>query len=128
MNIKVAISTVSDGDMGVSADNSNLQQTTNNRIKFLKKQGIPIELTTRVTINYNRDDFKRYRTVNKISGGDGMIIGSSTETADALVTINVGYALFLPVADCIGAVIYEPIKKSLMVSHLGRHSLEQYGG
>ena len=37
-------------------------------------------------------------------------------------------ALFLPIADCVGAVLYDPTKKVLMLSHLGRHNLEQDGG
>ncbi len=128
MNIIVAISTVWDGDMGVRLDKSNLKQTTSNRLKFLEKQGLSIESTTRVAITYDRKDYTRYRTVGKINGGDGMIIGNEVETADALVTTDINHALFLPVADCVGAVIYDPIKKVLMLSHLGRHSLEQQGG
>lgn len=33
----------------------------------------------------------------------------------------------LPVADCVGAVLFDASKAVLMVSHLGRHSLEQQG-
>jgi copper oxidase (laccase) domain-containing protein len=34
----------------------------------------------------------------------------------------------LPLADCIGAVLYDPDTSVLMVSHLGRHNVEQGGG
>jgi len=56
------------------------------------------------------------------------IITESTMAADALVVNKINHALFLPLADCIGAVLYVQSKNILMLSHLGRHSLEQFGG
>ena len=34
----------------------------------------------------------------------------------------------MPLADCIGAVLYDEEHGVLMMSHLGRHSLEHNGG
>ena len=42
--------------------------------------------------------------------------------ADALYTEAAGIDLFLPVADCIATVIYDPKRRALMLAHLGRHS------
>ncbi len=42
--------------------------------------------------------------------------------ADALVTDEPGVALMLPIADCVGTVIYDPVQRRLALVHLGRHS------
>lgn len=42
--------------------------------------------------------------------------------ADALLTRSPGVGLFLPVADCVATVIYDPTQRILAVLHLGRHS------
>lgn len=42
--------------------------------------------------------------------------------ADALVTGEPGVGLFLPVADCVATVLYDPIHRLLALAHIGRHS------
>lgn len=42
--------------------------------------------------------------------------------ADALLTRTPGVGLFLPVADCVATVLYDPVLRILAVLHLGRHS------
>lgn len=42
--------------------------------------------------------------------------------ADALFTKEHGVSLFLPVADCVATVVYDPVKHALALLHLGRHS------
>jgi len=51
----------------------------------------------------------------------------TSEPSDALITRDKGHILFLPVTDCIAATLYDPVTETLMLSHLGRHSLEQDG-
>ncbi len=51
----------------------------------------------------------------------------ATTEADAAVVTRPDHAIFLPLADCAGVIIYDPMNKVLMVSHLGRHSVEQEG-
>lgn len=63
-----------------------------------------------------------YRTV-----GGGMVGEKKIAVSDALMTTQPGIALFLPLADCVGAVLYDPTQKVLMLSHLGRHNIEQNG-
>jgi copper oxidase (laccase) domain-containing protein len=98
-----------------------------NRQKFLEKNKLSIDDTTLVRLTYDGDDYTRYKIVSNKDKGDGMS-REATIVADALVTTTPGHALFLPLADCIGAVIYDPVKNVLMLSHLGRHNLEQFGG
>jgi copper oxidase (laccase) domain-containing protein len=42
--------------------------------------------------------------------------------ADVLYTEQPGVGLFLPIADCVGTVIYDPKRKALALAHLGRHA------
>lgn len=42
--------------------------------------------------------------------------------ADGLITKTPGVALFLPVADCIVTVLYDPVRRILAQLHMGRHS------
>lgn len=42
--------------------------------------------------------------------------------ADALFTRKANVGLFLPVADCVATVLYDPVQHILAVLHLGRHS------
>lgn len=97
-----------------------------NRQQFLGGLGITLEQTSLVQMSYDREDFTRYKTIDSSFKGDGIVRGSSF-TADALATQVSGLALFLPLADCIGAILFDPDKKALMVSHLGRHNIEQQG-
>jgi len=47
---------------------------------------------------------------------------------DALFPQDRNLALLLPIADCIAAVLYDPILGALGLAHLGRHNLLQDGG
>lgn len=91
--------------------------------QFLAENGITPKQTTIVLVDYDTDDFTRYREVQPSEQGNLM----NPQPADALVATKPGHALFLPLGDCVGAVLYDPVKKVLMMSHLGRQSVEEYG-
>jgi copper oxidase (laccase) domain-containing protein len=118
-------SRATDGSMK-SSDQSHLSVLPN-RQKFLEKNKLSIDETTLVRLTYDGDDYTRYKVVSDNDKGDGITRDPSI-VADGLVTNAPGHALFLPLADCIGAVIHDPVKHVLMLSHLGRHNLEQFGG
>lgn len=128
----ISISDVSNGSMYNRKDDDD-PAIINNRETYLKSLGITLDQTTRINSDvYNRaevlhdPDFCRYIQVTDIDKGLGMRSNAST-ISDALVTTDVGHALMLPVADCVGATLYDPTKQVLMVTHLGRHSLQQQG-
>lgn len=125
MNLDIYTSTVSDGAMKLSGQNYDDLLPT--RTAFLEKHALSPQDTTYVNLAYDTDDFRRYFTLEDGAKGDGMTRRSSI-IADALVVTKPGHALFLPLADCIGAVIHDPARSVLMLSHLGRHNLEQTGG
>lgn len=131
-NIIVAISTVKDGSMYNRRDYFD-KSVIHNREVFLGTHGITMDQTTRISVYADgraedaTEDFCRYREVTSADKGAGMRDGK-IQNIDALVTTEVGHCIMLPVADCTGTVIYDPVKRVLMVSHLGRHSLAQEGG
>jgi len=124
-NVSVSISTVSDGSMYNRTDPSDMD-VIENRSAYLSRQGISIDASVRAKTSYDRADFCRYVAVDTSDNASGMY-GDEAPIADALITQTVGQTLFLAVADCVGAVFFDPVQQVLMLSHLGRHSLEQEG-
>jgi copper oxidase (laccase) domain-containing protein len=125
-NIIVAVSSIDDGNMKFDSDSSN--NVIGNRRTFLKSVGIDVAHTTLVKVTYDTDDFAKYHIVTHRDKNIGMESNDASEFADALVVDRPNHALFLPLADCVGAVLYDPASRVLMVSHLGRHSVEIDGG
>jgi hypothetical protein len=126
MALNIFVSKIQDGSMK-PIHSGDIEHTNRARTNFLLKNGINPNDTTLVRVKYEGDNYKRYFTVDNSHKGDG-VIRESTLTSDAIVVSEYNHALFLPLADCIGAVLHDPIKNILMVSHLGRHNLEQFGG
>lgn len=125
MSLHYFCSTTADGTMrSINADYTSAQ---NNRAAFVKKCGINPASVTLHTLSYGGKDYCRYKLLNDKQLGDG-IVRDSTIDADAVVVTQHHHGILLPLADCVGAVIYEPMMNILMVSHLGRHNLEQFGG
>lgn len=125
MRLDFYTSTVADGSM--KSLDRNFASVLPARTAFLKQHDIEPTNTTLVQVVYESDDFCRYVTAAPGDKGDG-ITRDATIAADAVVVTEPGHALFLPLADCIGAVIHDPLQNILMLSHLGRHNLEQFGG
>lgn len=126
MKAFVALSEVADGNMYTPSDQTN-KQVIDNRHDWLKRHGSSLEDATRLYVTYDTDSFCRYRIVDASNKGEGMRDGN-TEQVDALVTTERNHTLFLPVADCVAATLFDKDNGVLMLSHLGRHSLEQQGG
>ena len=123
--IIAAVSSTDDGNMkfGRGSDDD----TRFNRTAFLQANGIELPQTTLLQVTYDTTDFCRYKIVDDEHQGEGMHEPVSSLQADALVVTRPDHAIFLPLADCVGAIIYDPKNEIMMVSHLGRHSIEQNG-
>lgn len=126
MTLHIYTSTTVDGSMKI-VPGSEESIVNAHRSAFLRSSSIDLNTTTLVRLLYEGDDYARYSSVGPESMGDG-ITRESTIVCDGLVTTEPNHALFLPLADCIGAVIHDTAQNILMVSHLGRHNLEQFGG
>lgn len=122
--VLIGMSQATDGSMsyGVS-DEARLK----NRSAFLGRHGVRAEQSVLVALSYDTDDFKRFYSISTEQAGDGMVRPSSI-TSDALFTNARNVALFLPIADCIAAVLYDPTRQVFGLAHLGRHNLVQSGG
>ena len=131
-NIIVAISAIKDGSMFNRHDDFDAN-VLHNREVFLATHNIKMDQATRIKVDANTratnksEDFCQYHEITAADKGAGMRDGNVV-VADALITTEMNHAIMLPVADCTGTVIYDPVKKVLMVSHLGRHSIVQDGG
>jgi copper oxidase (laccase) domain-containing protein len=122
--VSYAISSTRDGSMSKAVDD---ERRRHNREAFLRSRDMSLEQSALVHLKYEGDDYCRYYEVSSDQAGDGMVSDSSV-VADALFTRSKHLALFLPVADCIGAVIYDPSQQILGLAHFGRHNLVQTGG
>lgn len=125
MTVSFYVSNLLDGSM--KSSDQDFATVLSARTAFLRKNAIEPDDTTLVHLTYGGEDYCRYSTVTSPDKGDG-ITRASTIIADALVVTQPDHALLLPLADCIGAVIHDPTQHILMLSHLGRHNIEQYGG
>jgi hypothetical protein len=120
----LAMSTVADGSMSKAVP---AHERDENRKRFLKKHGCTLERTALVHLTYAAHTYRRYMTIDEAFGGHGLVSYPTIEV-DALFTTSRELALFLPVADCVAAVLYDPENAVLGLSHLGRHNLLQQGG
>ena len=125
MSVSIYTSTVTDGSM--KSPDQNFASVLAARTTFLHAHTINPADTTLVQVTYQGADYCRYYTIDNTAKGDG-ITRVPTIESDALVVTQPEHALFLPLADCVGAVLHDPTKDILMVSHLGRHNVEQHGG
>lgn len=125
-DIVVGVSSVDDGNMRFAVGDED--EVRENRIHFLRRVDIDPTQATLVQVSYEDNlDFTRYHVVDDEHLGEGMLAPVSGLHADALTVTRPDHALFLPLADCVGAVIYDAQAKILMMTHLGRHSIEQDG-
>lgn len=122
----VALSSAVDGNMSKRVDDSD-ETVDESRRKFLSRQMIAMQATVLCRVTYDREDFTRYQVIRASDKGRGMLAGTEATIADGIATDEKRIALFLPLADCTGAVFFDHKQLVLMVSHLGRHSNEQYG-
>lgn len=131
-NPLVVISDVHDGSMFNRHDIAD-PAVIRNREVFLHKHSLGTSQATRLNPNMlqratidHETDYCLYVQVTDEDKGAGMS-GEPVFVADAIVTTDAGHVLFLPIADCVGAVFFDAEHQVLMVAHLGRHSLEQQG-
>lgn len=128
-SIVAGISSAEDGNMRykVFGSNETNEDIAKHQSNFLSQLGIAADQAVMVYVSYESDDFTRYSSVTEADKGRGLKVPGEMNPADALATNTSGVALFLPLADCVGAILYDPLRHALMVSHLGRHSTIQDG-
>ena len=116
-NVRVGLSSVDDGSMKDGTDLLT-PKAIHSREIFLDKLDMFSQNAAIFAASFDGDDYCRYKIATP-----GLSIGF-----DAAATDKVDQPILVPLADCTGAVLYDPEHHALMVSHLGRHSTEQFGG
>lgn len=119
-NLLIAVSSKDDGTMLNRIRGRHVAEIVNNRRRFCDQTGINYDDVVYHVISY--DQAQTFDTIAEVAEADTTRHNNEGIFADALYTEAAGIGLFLPVADCIATVIYDPKRRALMLAHLGRHS------
>ena len=123
--VVVRVSSVSDGTMSLMSSPDDEDAVWANRRSFIVKAGGAVDNSALVYVTYEEGrDFQTYRNADIVARE---LKTRDEDIADGLVTGKSGKGLFLPLADCCGLVLYDAKTHALMLSHLGRHSVEVHG-
>ena len=119
-DLLVAVSSKDDGTMLNRIRGRHVAEILNNRRRFCDQIGVTYDDVVYHVIAY--DQGQTFDTIADVTEVDTVKYNNEGIFADALYTEAAGVGLFLPVADCIATVIYDPKRRALMLAHLGRHS------
>lgn len=111
-----AVSSRHDGTMlDRTLDDRHHPTVVDNRQSFVSAAGAHYSSCVYQLIHYGED--ASYDSVVEVDAPntDGVV-------ADVLYTETPGVGLFLPVADCVGTIIYDNTRGALALAHLGRHA------
>ena len=121
-NVVVCVSDVSEGTMTLKSLPENPDEVWRNRIRFIEHSGGLMSETALVYVTYNAErDFCTYRRADAVPK---KLTTDDDAMADGVVTNEIGIGMFLPIADCCAVVLYDQKSGALMLSHIGRQSLE----
>jgi copper oxidase (laccase) domain-containing protein len=129
--VKIGLSDKSDGNMKVfNYSDEELEPVGENRQKLMNGMGIKMDSVSFVRVGYvDVEDFCIFAET-KVGDERGVkldLCAGQVPRVDGLLTKEVGNALFLPLADCLGLVLYDENNEVLMMVHCGRHTVEQEG-
>ena len=118
-NVVVRVSSVEDGTVLDKLLGVHHPSIVSSREKFCQDVGLEYSKVVYQRIVY--DDKQTYDKIVEVNELD-TTAHKQEIPADALVTDEIGTGLFLPVADCVATVLYDPTRRCLALIHLGRHS------
>ena len=116
----IAVSSKDDGTMLNRIRGRHVAEVLENRHRFCDQIGVKYDDVVYHVISYNQA--QTFDNIAEVTETDTVKHNNEGIFADALYTEMAGVGLFLPVADCIATVIYDPKRRALMLAHLGRHS------
>ena len=119
-DLLVAVSSKDDGTMLNRIRGRHVAEVLENRRRFCDHIGVKYDDVVYHVISY--DQGQTFDNIAEVAETDTVKCNNEGIFADALYTEAAGVGLFLPVADCIATVIYDPKRRALMLAHLGRHS------
>ena len=119
-DLLIAVSSKDDGTMLNRICGRHVAEVLDNRRRFCDQIGVKYDDVVYHVISYDRA--QTFDNIAEVTETDTVKYNNEGIFADALYTETAGVGLFLPVADCIATVIYDPRRRALMLAHLGRHS------
>lgn len=121
-NVVVCVSDVSEGTMTLKSLPENPDEVWRNRIRFIEHSGGLMSETALVYVTYDGGrDFCTYRRADAVPKN---LMTDNDAVADGLAINEAGIGMFLPIADCCAVVLYDQETSALMLSHIGRQSVE----
>lgn len=126
--VEVLLTDASDGNMKVVQElsPSALAQTRMNRKQALGALGLDASNTILLRVVYGQEDYCKFIALDTASSYS-VSADLRVPPQDAILTSTPQLGLFLPLADCLGLVFFDPKSGALMVAHCGRHTLLQNG-
>ena len=127
--VALAISTREDGNMRAFND-ADFETVLKNQSKLSIALGSSSDKTARVLTTYiDRKSFTEYYEISSETLATHGIEKPEAEliNADGLVTKAKEIVLLLPLADCLGVVVYDEAQNILGLLHSGRQNLEEDG-
>ena len=127
--VEIGISDIHDGSMRFfgEGDEEKIIKRQNDLAKLIELDG---KMVARVrTVYEGRDEYTDYDEITDDNLSEYSIENSEKTIliSDGLITRRKDVGLLLPLADCIGAVVFDTKKQILGLLHAGRHNVEQYG-
>lgn len=127
--VQIAISTREDGNMRAFS-NTEFEAVLENQSKLSTALKTTANKTARVLTTYiDRKSFSEYYEITEGSLPKHTIEEPESDliVADGLTTKSKDFALLLPLADCLGVVVYDKAQSILGLLHSGRQNLEEDG-
>jgi hypothetical protein len=127
--VKLAVSTLADGNMRAFSD-ADFTSTLANQSKLSSALSTDASHTARILTTYiDRKNFTEYYEISDQTIQNHQITKPESELmlADGLITKSEDFALLLPLADCLGVIVYDESKHILGLLHSGRQNLEEDG-
>lgn len=123
--VRIAVSDKNDGNMRVFGEDER-DEVLARQEKVGEALGVGLERLLRVRCGYEREDFTRYVTDPEVSEY-AVLNGADVPECDGILVGGADLGLILPLADCLGLVLYDAGRQKVMLTHCGRHNLEQNG-
>lgn len=126
--VEVGISEIGDGDMRFFGGDEN--EIIANQSKLGSVIGLEGEKVTRIrTVYEGREQYTDYGEITDDNLRDYSILKPEVQIpiSDGLVTKCREVGILLPLADCLGMVVFDEKQRIVGLLHAGRHNIEQGG-
>lgn len=127
--VEVGISEISDGGMRFFGDGDEAE-IIDNQEKLGRILGLRGDEIARIrTIYGDRRDFTDYYEVTDKNLLEYAILNHEEQipVSDGLITRDSNVGILLPLADCLGIVVFDVERRVVGLLHSGRQNVEQYG-